>query len=51
MRDVICDYTESGQVIPVSSVPRRGLHLCMFLNDELAIAGGRELWGFPKKLA
>ena len=24
---------------------------CMFLNDEAPIAGGRELWGFPKKLA
>jgi acetoacetate decarboxylase len=23
----------------------------MFLNDEAPIAGGRELWGFPKKLA
>jgi acetoacetate decarboxylase len=23
----------------------------MFLNDEPPIAGGRELWGFPKKLA
>jgi acetoacetate decarboxylase len=30
------DYTETGQVI---------------LNDEPPIAGGRELWGFPKKLA
>jgi len=24
---------------------------CMFLDDEAPIAGGRELWGFPKKLA
>jgi acetoacetate decarboxylase len=23
----------------------------MFLDDEAPIAGGRELWGFPKKLA
>ncbi len=23
----------------------------MFLNDDPPIAGGRELWGFPKKLA
>jgi len=23
----------------------------MYLNDEAPIAGGRELWGFPKKLA
>ena len=46
------DYTESGQVIPVSFRGRHGgdTH-CMFLNDEGLIAGGRELWGFPKKLA
>jgi acetoacetate decarboxylase len=46
------DYTESGQVIPVSFRGRRGSYThCMFLNDERPIAGGRELWGFPKKLA
>ena len=46
------DYTESGQVIPVSFDGRRGSYThCMFLDDESAIAGGRELWGFPKKLA
>jgi acetoacetate decarboxylase len=46
------DYTESGQVIPVSFRGRRGTYTqCMFLNDEGPIAGGRELWGFPKKLA
>jgi acetoacetate decarboxylase len=46
------DYTESGQVIPVSFHGRRGGYThCMFLNDEGPIAGGRELWGFPKKLA
>ncbi|MBP2292827.1 acetoacetate decarboxylase [Azospirillum rugosum] len=45
------DYTETGQVIPVSFQGRRGGYThCMFLNDEPAIAGGRELWGFPKKL-
>ena len=45
------DYTESGQVIPVSFRGRRGCYThCMFLNDEGPIAGGRELWGFPKKL-
>jgi acetoacetate decarboxylase len=46
------DYTETGQVIPVTF---NGLHggytHAMFLNDEGPIAGGRELWGFPKKLA
>jgi acetoacetate decarboxylase len=46
------DYTESGQVIPVSFRGRRGGYThSMFLNDEGPIAGGRELWGFPKKLA
>jgi acetoacetate decarboxylase len=46
------DYTETGQVIPVSFNGRKGGYShCMFLNDEPPIAGGRELWGFPKKLA
>ncbi len=45
------DYTESGQVIPVSFHGRKGGYThCMFLNDHPPIAGGRELWGFPKKL-
>ena len=46
------DYTESGQVIPVSFDGQAGGYVhSMFLNDEAPIAGGRELWGFPKKLA
>ena len=46
------NYTETGQVIPVSFRGRKGSYChCMFLNDEPPIAGGRELWGFPKKLA
>jgi len=46
------DYTESGQVIPVHYGGRRGAYVhSMYLNDEAPIAGGRELWGFPKKLA
>ena len=46
------DYTESGQVIPVTLEGRKGAYThCMFLNDEGPIAGGREIWGFPKKLA
>ncbi|WP_028535711.1 acetoacetate decarboxylase [Paludibacterium yongneupense] len=46
------DYTESGQVIPVTfrGIPGSYTH-AMYLNDHPAIAGGRELWGFPKKLA
>jgi acetoacetate decarboxylase len=46
------DYSESGQVIPVSFRGRKGAYThSMFLNDHPPIAGGRELWGFPKKLA
>jgi acetoacetate decarboxylase len=46
------DYTETGQVISVRFRGRKGGYThCMFLNDEPPIAGGRELWGFPKKLA
>jgi len=46
------DYTEAGQVIPVRYRGQAGNYtLCMFLNDHPPIAAGRELWGFPKKLA
>ena len=45
------NYTESGQVIPVTFRGWSGSYThCMFLDDEAPIAGGRELWGFPKKL-
>jgi len=46
------DYTESGQVIPVSLQGTKGSYTHrMFLDDHPPIAGGRELWGFPKVLA
>jgi acetoacetate decarboxylase len=46
------DYTESGQVIPVTYDGRPGAYVhAMYLNDDAPIAGGREIWGFPKKLA
>jgi acetoacetate decarboxylase len=46
------DYTESGQVIPVRFDGQEGAYVhAMYLNDHPPIAGGRELWGFPKKLA
>ena len=36
----------------LASAARKGGYThCMFLNDHPPIAGGRELWGFPKKLA
>ena len=45
-------YNESGQVIPVEFNGVQGSYThAMFLNDEAPIAGGREIWGFPKKLA
>ncbi len=46
------DYTETGQVIPVRLNGEEGAYThAMYLDDEAPIAGGRELWGFPKKLA
>ena len=46
------DYTESGQVIPVTLDGVKGSYVhSMYLDDHPPIAGGRELWGFPKKLA
>ena len=46
------DYTESGQVIPVRFKGQSGGYVhAMYLDDDPPIAGGRELWGFPKKLA
>ncbi len=46
------DYTESGQVIPVKFKGEDGVFVhSMYLDDDAPIAGGRELWGFPKKLA
>jgi acetoacetate decarboxylase len=46
------DYTETGQVIPVRFKDEEGVYVhSMYLDDEGPIAGGRELWGFPKKLA
>ena len=44
-------YTESGQVIPVTLAGRPGVYVhSMYLDDDAPIAGGREIWGFPKKL-
>ncbi len=45
-------YTEAGQVVPVTFKGQKGLYvLSMFLDDEAPIVAGREIWGFPKKLA
>ncbi len=46
------DYTETGQVIPVRLNGENGSYVhSMYLDDEAPIAGGREIWGFPKKFA
>ena len=46
------DYTEAGQVIPVRFGQQLGGYVhAMFLDCEPPIAAGREIWGFPKKLA
>jgi len=47
------NYTESGQVISVIDEAGRKANYthAMYLDDEGPIAGGREIWGFPKKLA
>jgi acetoacetate decarboxylase len=46
------NYTESGQVIPVTFKGKAGGYVhSMYLDDDAPIAGGREIWGFPKKLA
>ncbi len=46
------DYTETGQVIPVTFEGQAGSYVhAIYLDDDLPITGGRELWGFPKKFA
>lgn len=46
------NYTESGQVIPVTYKGKKGGYVhSMYLDDEAPIAAGREIWGFPKKYA
>ncbi len=46
------DYTETGQVIPVTFRGQAGGYVhAMYLDCDAPIAAGRELWGFPKKLA
>jgi acetoacetate decarboxylase len=43
-------FTESGQVIEVEFDGQLGTYShMMFLDDLAPIAGGREIWGFPKK--
>lgn len=45
------DYCEAGQLIPVSYQGEQGNYQqAMYLNVHAPTAGGRELWGFPKKI-
>lgn len=44
------DYTEAGQVIPVTLNGRKGNYIhAMYLDSHAPVAAGREIWGFPKK--
>lgn len=44
-------FQEAGQVIPVTFEGKSGSYVhSMFLDCHPPIAGGREIWGFPKKL-
>lgn len=46
------NYSEAGQVIPVRYKKEEGVFtVSMYLDSEAPIACGREIWGFPKKLA
>jgi acetoacetate decarboxylase len=46
------DFTECGQMIPVSFEGQNGIFVhSMYLDNPAPIAGGREIWGFPQKLA
>jgi acetoacetate decarboxylase len=45
-------YTESGLVIPATLNGEDVSYVSqMYLDDQAPIAAGREIWGFPKKLA
>jgi acetoacetate decarboxylase len=46
------EYRAAGQVIPVTYDGKPGSYChCLFLDAEAPLAGGREIWGFPEKLA
>ncbi|WP_409076559.1 acetoacetate decarboxylase (plasmid) [Pantoea sp. C3] len=45
-------YTESGQIIPVSYQGNEGSYThAMYLNSFPGVTSGREMYGYPKKLA
>lgn len=47
------DFTESGQILSIVDQDGHagGYSNYLYLNDAAATLGGRELWGFPKKIA
>jgi acetoacetate decarboxylase len=46
------DFTESGQVIPVTYKGEDGAYIhTMVLDGSTSITAGREIWGFPKRNA
>jgi acetoacetate decarboxylase len=46
------EYAASGQIIPVTYQGKPGTYThSLFLDAEAPLAGGREIWGFPEKLA
>jgi acetoacetate decarboxylase len=46
------DFTESGQVIPVEFEGEKGGYIhTMVLDGPTSVAAGREIWGFPKRIA
>lgn len=46
------DYLEYGLGVPVEHDGQQGIYCThLYLDDDTAIAGGREIWGWPKKLA
>ena len=46
------DYTEAGQVIPIRFKGKPGGYShSMYLDALSPVVAGREIWGFPKKLA
>jgi acetoacetate decarboxylase len=46
------DYLECGQLIPVSFHEEKGeFNLCMYVDNFPAVAAGREISAYPKKMA
>jgi acetoacetate decarboxylase len=46
------EYRAAGQIVPVTYDGKPGSYChALFLDAEAPLAGGREIWGFPEKLA